>query len=106
LAYRDRDRDRGRDRDGDRDRDRRRPSNKKGFRFSRKRVCAFCADRADTVDYKDVPLLRQYITGRGKIKPRRKTGLCARHQRRLSAAVKRARHIALLPYTGEQVRGS
>jgi small subunit ribosomal protein S18 len=86
------------------ERERRRPSRRKDYRFSRKRVCAFCADRAKTVDYKDVPLLRQYITGRGKIKARRKTGLCARHQRRLASAVKRARHVALLPYTGEQAR--
>ncbi|HEM61425.1 MAG TPA: 30S ribosomal protein S18 [Chloroflexi bacterium] len=94
------------ERDRGRDRDRDRSSSRKGYRFSRKRVCAFCADRADTIDYKDVPTLRQYITARGKIKPRRKTAVCARHQRRLSAAIKRARHVALLPYTGEHARGS
>jgi small subunit ribosomal protein S18 len=51
-------------------------------------------------------MLRQYITNRGKIKPRRKSGLCAKHQRRISLAIKRARHMALLPYTGAPVRGS
>lgn len=63
-------------------------------------------DRVRHVDYKSVTLLRQYITNRGKIKPRRKTGVCAKHQRLLASAIKRARHIALLPYTGEHVRGS
>ncbi len=88
------------------ERERRRPSGRKSYKFSRKKVCAFCTDRAATVDYKDVPLLRQYTTGRGKIKPRRKSGLCAKHQRRLGLAIKRARHMALLPYTGEHARGS
>jgi small subunit ribosomal protein S18 len=83
-----------------------RPRARRTFKFKRKRVCAFCASRADTIDHKDVPLLRQYVTNRGKIKPRRKTGLCAKHQRRLATAVKRARHIALLPYTSEHARGS
>jgi len=83
-----------------------RPRPRRPFKFQRKRVCAFCTSRADTIDHKDVPLLRQYVTNRGKIKPRRKTGVCAKHQRRLSTAVKRARHIALLPYTSEHVRGS
>jgi small subunit ribosomal protein S18 len=82
------------------------PRGKRTFKFKRKRVCAFCSSRAETIDHKDVPLLRQYVTNRGKIKPRRKTGLCAKHQRLLSTAVKRARHIALLPYTSEHVRGS
>jgi small subunit ribosomal protein S18 len=75
------------------------------YKFSRKKVCAFCVDRVRHIDYKDVPLLRQYITNRGKIKPRRKSGVCARHQRRLAIAIKRARHVALLPYTGEHARG-
>ena len=83
-----------------------RPRPRRTFKFKRKRPCAFCTSRADTIDHKDVPLLRQYVTNRGKIKPRRKTGVCAKHQRRLSTAVKRARHIALLPYTSEHVRGS
>jgi small subunit ribosomal protein S18 len=83
-----------------------RPRPKRNFRFKRKRVCSFCASKADVIDYKDVPLLRQHITNRGKIKPRRKTGVCAKHQRRLATAIKRARHIALLPYTADQTRGS
>jgi small subunit ribosomal protein S18 len=84
----------------------RRPQPKRSYRFKRKRVCSFCANKADAIDYKDVPLLRQHVTNRGKIKPRRKTGVCARHQRRLATAIKRARHIALLPYTADQTRGS
>ena len=88
------------------DRRRRRPRGKKRYGFRRKRACAFCADKVRTIDYKNVSLLRRHITNRGKIKPRRKTGLCARHQRRLATAIKRARHIALLPYTADHVRGS
>ena len=85
---------------------REKPRRKKSYRFRRKRVCAFCANRAAPIDYKDVPMLRQYITNRGQIKPRRKSGLCAKHQRRISMAIKRARHMALLPFTGAHVRGS
>ncbi|HUW96068.1 MAG TPA: 30S ribosomal protein S18 [Anaerolineae bacterium] len=84
----------------------RRPGPKRSYRFKPKRVCSFCVNKADAIDYKDIPLLRQHITNRGKIKPRRKTGVCARHQRRLATAIKRARHIALLPYTTDQTRGS
>lgn len=83
-----------------------RPRRRRSFRFKRKKVCSFCVNKTDAIDYKDVPLLRQHITNRGKIKPRRKTGVCARHQRRLATAIKRARHIALLPYTADQTRGS
>jgi small subunit ribosomal protein S18 len=75
-----------------------------GFRGrggGRKKVCAFCVDKVDRVDYKDAIKLRRYITDRGKIEPRRKTGTCARHQRRLTIAIKRARHLALLPYTAD-----
>jgi small subunit ribosomal protein S18 len=75
-----------------------------GFRGrggGRKKVCAFCVDKVDRVDYKDALKLRRYITERGKIEPRRKTGTCARHQRRLTIAIKRARHLALLPYTAD-----
>lgn len=67
---------------------------------SRRKVCQFCVDKVDTVDYKDGGRLRRFISDRGKIEPRRKTGTCARHQRRLTIAIKRARHLALLPYTG------
>jgi small subunit ribosomal protein S18 len=72
----------------------------------RRKVCQFCVDKVDNVDYKDVTRLRRYITERGKIEPRRKTGTCAKHQRRLTIALKRARHIALLPFTGEHIRES
>ena len=70
-------------------------------RFSkkpRKKVCAFCVDRVDYIDYKDVGKLRKYISERAKILPRRTTGTCAEHQRQLMVAIKRARQVALLPY--------
>jgi small subunit ribosomal protein S18 len=70
----------------------------------RRRVCAFCLEKTKTIDYKDVATLRRFLTERGKIKSRRKTGTCARHQRRLAIAVKRARHLALLPFTAEHIR--
>ncbi len=72
----------------------------------RKRMCGWCTEGAKEIDYKQADLLRRFITDRGKIKTRRKTGLCARHQRQLALAVKRARHIALLPFTPEHARGS
>jgi len=62
-------------------------------------VCAFCVDKIERVDYKDTGRLRRYLTERAKILPRRISGNCARHQRQLTRAIKRARHIALLPYT-------
>ncbi len=64
----------------------------------RKKVCQFCADKAEKIDYKDVDKLRKYISERGKILPRRVTGTCALHQRDITVAVKRARIVALLPY--------
>ena len=68
-------------------------------RFSRRRkVCPFCADKTSYIDYKDSRVLRRYITERGKIVPRRISGTCARHQRELAVGIKRARHIAFLPY--------
>ena len=67
----------------------------------RRKVCAFCVDKVEHVDYKDAAKLRKYMSERGKILPRRMTGTCAHHQRQLTAAIKRARHIALLPYTAE-----
>ena len=70
-------------------------------RKGRKKVCAFCVDRADFIDYKDVAKLRRFISERGKILPRRVTGTCAHHQRALTVAIKRARHLALLPYTSD-----
>jgi len=65
----------------------------------KKRVCAFCADKINNIDYKDAPKLRRFISERGKILPRRITGNCAKHQRALTISIKRARHIAILPYT-------
>ena len=70
-------------------------------RKSRKKVCAFCMDKIENIDYKDVPRLKRYLSDRSKIIPRRVTGTCARHQRQLTVAVKRARHLAFLPYVGE-----
>ncbi len=70
-------------------------------RKSRKKVCAFCMDKIENIDYKDVPRLKRYLSDRAKIIPRRVTGTCARHQRQLTVAVKRARHLAFLPYVGE-----
>lgn len=67
-------------------------------RRPRRKVCAFCADKISMIDYKDIPRLRRYLSERGKIVPRRVTGTCARHQRQLTVAIKRARILALLPY--------
>ncbi len=64
----------------------------------------FCVDKVDEVDYKDVGRLRRFLSERGKIEPRRKTGTCAKHQRSLNTALKRARHLALLPFTAEHIR--
>jgi small subunit ribosomal protein S18 len=72
--------------------------------YTRPRVCQFCTDRSVVIDYKQVEMLRRYVTEDGKIRPRRQTGACAKHQRALSRAIKRARHLALLPYTGESLR--
>lgn len=74
---------------------------KRDKRRSKKRVCSFCLDRIEVVDYKDYNRLRKFTTERGKILPRRITGNCVRHQRQLTRAIKRARNIALLPYTVE-----
>ena len=67
-------------------------------RRPRRKVCACCADKIEMIDYKDTQRLRRYLSERGKIVPRRVTGTCARHQRQLTTAIKRARHLALLPY--------
>ena len=72
-----------------------------GGRKGRKKVCSFCVDRADYIDYKDVAKLRRYISERAKILPRRVTGTCAHHQRELTIAIKRARHLALLPFSSD-----
>ena len=77
----------------DYNRDRRRPKD-----------CNFCVDKAESIDYKEVNRLRRYLSERAKIEPRRKTGTCARHQRMLTVALKRARQVALLPYAPKHLR--
>ena len=67
-------------------------------RKMKKKVCAFCVDKAENIDYKDVAKLKKYVTERGKILPRRISGNCAKHQRALTVAVKRARHLSMMPY--------
>ena len=69
----------------------------------RRRFCSFCANKVQEIDYKNITMLRSYISDRGKINPRRRTGTCARHQRALAMAIKRARHLALLPYAPEHI---
>lgn len=80
----------------------RRPS--RGKYIPKRRICFFCRDKIEEIDYKDPVLLRPYISDRGKIAPRRKSGNCAKHQRRLAVAIKRARHLALLPYVSAHIR--
>ncbi len=75
--------------------------NDKGRPRKRRKVCSFCVDKITTIDYKDTAKLRRYLSERGKILPRRTTGTCAAHQRQLTVAIKRARHIALLPYVAD-----
>ena len=69
--------------------------------FARPKFCQFCADKTLTIDYKKTDLLRRYITEDGKIRPRRQTGACARHQRVVAAAIKQSRQVALLPFVGK-----
>jgi small subunit ribosomal protein S18 len=77
-----------------------------GGRYApRRKVCQFCVDGIDHVDYKDLARIRRHIGERGKIEPRRKLGTCAKHQRSLTTAIKRARFIGLLPFTGSNTRG-
>jgi len=78
------------------------PRRERKPRRPRRKVCSFCVDQINYVDYKNVPLLRRYISDRGKIMPRRSTGTCARHQRKLTQAIRRSREIALLPFTIEE----
>jgi small subunit ribosomal protein S18 len=72
--------------------------------YSQPRVCQFCTDRSAKIDYKQTETLRRYVTESGKIRPRRQTGACAKHQRELARAIKRSRHLALLSFTGEVLR--
>jgi small subunit ribosomal protein S18 len=81
-----------------------RPRRRGGGRFGRRRVCSFCVDKVDSIDYKEPAKLRRYVSDRGKIEPRRKTGTCAKHQRMLTLALKRARHVALLPFTAQHIQ--
>lgn len=75
-----------------------------GPRRPRRKVCSFCVDKVKKIDFKDVGRIRRYVSERGKIDPRRKSGNCAKHQRMLTTALKRARHMAMLPYTADHVR--
>jgi small subunit ribosomal protein S18 len=76
-----------------------------GRKFMHKpKVCAFCVEKNARIDYKQADVLRRYVTERGKIRPRRQTGMCAKHQRRMAMAIKRARHLALLPYSSSPTR--
>lgn len=79
----------------------RRPFGGGGKRFPRRKVCAFCVDKLDYIDYKDTKRIKKFVTERGKILPRRITGNCAAHQRMLTVAIKRARTMALVPFTGD-----
>jgi small subunit ribosomal protein S18 len=76
----------------------------RGRYIPRRKVCQFCVDKIAIIDYKEPARLRRYVSDRGKIEPRRKTGTCAKHQRALSTALKRARHLALLPFTADHIR--
>ena len=75
-----------------------------GPRRPRRKVCSFCVDKVKKIDFKDIGRIRRYVSERGKIDPRRKSGNCAKHQRMLTTALKRARHMAMLPYTADHVR--
>lgn len=90
------------DRNNGNDRRGRRPRRSGG---GRRRVCPFCADGIKVVEYKDADMLRRFVNEEGKIRPRRQTNVCARHQRSLAVAIKRARHLALLPFTGQHNHG-
>lgn len=81
------------------ERPRRRFSGGGGRYYPRRKVCNFCMDQVGEVDYKDIGRLRRYVSDRGKIDPRRQSGTCAKHQRSLAVAIKRARHVALLPFS-------
>ncbi|MBQ3069865.1 MAG: 30S ribosomal protein S18 [Clostridia bacterium] len=78
-----------------------RPERPRNGRKGRRKVCRFCADKIETIDYKDVARLRNFVSERAKILPRRVTGTCARHQRELTVAIKRARQIALMPFISD-----
>jgi len=77
------------------------PRKQQKFRRTRRKVCGFCVEKTTYIDFKNATKLKRYTSDRGKIEPRRKTGTCARHQRALAMAIKRAREIALLPFVAE-----
>lgn len=77
------------------------PGGRGGRRMQRRKICRFCIDKVDLIDFKDVRLLQSYVPERGKILPRRISGVCATHQRMLAEAIKRARNIAFLPYAAD-----
>ena len=79
----------------------RRPFKRRSNYYSRPKVCQFCTDKNIDLDYKNTDLLRRFVTDDGKIRPRRQTGTCARHQRAVAGEIKRSRQIALLPFTGK-----
>ncbi len=81
-----------------------RPFGPPGARRPRRKVCVFCVEKVKRIDYKDRPRLQRFLSDRARIEPRRKSGTCAKHQRMLTTALKRARYMALLPYTAEHVR--
>ena len=83
-----------------------RPKKEKRKFVPRRRKCMFCVEKITDIDYKDINILRRFISDHGKIEPRRKTGTCAKHQRRLTIALKRARHLAMIPYTPAHIRES
>ena len=86
------------------DRQRRRGGGGGGFGRGRRRACVMCVEKMTSIDYKDFSFLRRFLSDRGRIESRRKSGTCAKHQRGLAQAIKRARHLALLPYTAEHIR--
>ena len=89
---------RGRGRGGDKDKGKGDAPRRGGGFFRRRRVCKFCAEKIDYINYKDVRVLAPFLPERGKIQPRRISGTCAKHQRKLQTAIKRARQLALIPY--------
>ncbi len=74
---------------------------KKNYKQQKRKVCSFCVEKVETIDYKDAAKLRKFITEKGKILPSRQTGVCAKHQRELAKAIKRARVMSILPFKGE-----
>jgi small subunit ribosomal protein S18 len=84
---------------GSEDRPRRRFGGGGGRYYPRRKVCTFCMDQIDDIDYKDIGRLRRHVSDRGKIEPRRQSGTCAKHQRALAVAIKRARHVALIAFS-------